>query len=43
MTRMAYYDKKFGKNFQNAMKIHGQYTEGFYKKERQKLKEKLNG
>ncbi len=43
MERVAHYAKAndFSTGYQNAMKIHGQYTEGFYKKEREKLKQKL--
>lgn len=35
--------KDFSSRLEDMTKIHGPYTEGFYKRERQKLKEKLNG
>lgn len=44
MMRIAYYaDKKFDSQFNQILKIHGKRTKGFYKKEREKLKRKLNG
>ncbi len=45
MERIAHYskDNDFSTGYQNAIKIHGHYTEGFYKKEREKLKRKLGG
>ncbi len=41
MMRRAYHDKKFDKGFQKALKVHGEYTEGFHKNELTRLKQAL--
>lgn len=43
MERRAHYDKKFNNNFQHMMKVHGEYTEDFHRKELDRLKSKFGG
>ena len=39
--RRAHYDKNFNSSFSQVLKIHGQYTKNFHKKELDKLKGKI--
>lgn len=43
MVRRAYHDKNFHKGFETTMKIHGEYTEGFHRKELDALRSRFGG
>lgn len=42
LQRSAHYGENFNKELDRVLKIHGKRTRGFYKREREKLKEKLS-
>lgn len=41
VVRTANYAKNFDREFQKAIKVHGNYTDGFHDDELQRLKQKL--
>lgn len=43
MMRRAYHDKDFHKSLTRMMKVHGDYTEGFHKRELDALRGKIGG
>ena len=43
MARRAYHDKDFHKHLTRMMKVHGDYTEGFHKRELDALRGKIGG
>lgn len=43
MVRRAYHDKDFHKGLNKVLKVHGEYTEGFHRRELEALRGKLSG